>query len=98
MCSGTTKTVTGIPSYLKAICSLFSRNAGIHARFKSEMTKARTSAPIDNKPYTITHFIEGQPIEKPDYTHQQQLIQKAAELQLLTQRFSLTVYTPSLEL
>ncbi len=41
----------------------------------------------DNKPYTITHFIEGQPIEKPDYTHQQQLIQKAAELQILTQNF-----------
>jgi Ser/Thr protein kinase RdoA (MazF antagonist) len=40
-----------------------------------------------HKPYAIFEFVEGKPIEHPHAHHWQQLIQKAAELQKLTQGF-----------
>ena len=40
-----------------------------------------------NKPYVIFEFLNGQPLEHPSAHHWQQLIQKAAELQKLTQGF-----------
>ncbi len=40
-----------------------------------------------NKPYVISEFLNGQPLEQPNAHHWQQLIQKAAELQKLTQGF-----------
>ncbi|MCD6284626.1 MAG: homoserine kinase [Anaerolineae bacterium] len=40
-----------------------------------------------HKPYVIFEFAEGQPIEHPSAYHWQQLVQKAAELQRLTQDF-----------
>ena len=46
-----------------------------------------------NKPYVIFGFVEGQPIENPSAHHWQQLVQKAAELQKLTQGFR-SQYTP----
>ncbi len=46
-----------------------------------------------HKPYVIFEFIEGQPIEHPTAHHWQQLVQKAAELQRLTQDFR-SRYTP----
>lgn len=46
-----------------------------------------------NKPYVILEFLEGQPEEHPGDPHQQQLIQKAAELQKLSGGFH-SAYTP----
>lgn len=46
-----------------------------------------------NKPYVIFEFLEGQPIEHPSAHHWQQLVQKAAELQKLTQDYR-SRYTP----
>jgi homoserine kinase type II len=46
-----------------------------------------------HKPYVIFEFIEGQPIEHPSAHHWQQLVQKAAELQRLTEGFR-SLYTP----
>jgi Ser/Thr protein kinase RdoA (MazF antagonist) len=46
-----------------------------------------------NKPYVIFDFVDGQPIENPSAHHWQQLVQKAAELQKLTQDFR-SQYTP----
>ena len=40
-----------------------------------------------NKPYVIYELVEGQSIEHPSFHHWQQLVQKAAELQVLTQDF-----------
>ena len=40
-----------------------------------------------NKPYLISEYLNGQPQEQPNAHHWQQLIQKAAELQKLTQGF-----------
>jgi len=39
------------------------------------------------KPYLLMHFINGQHIEDPQDHHKQQLIQKVAELQVMTQAF-----------
>ena len=39
------------------------------------------------KPYMLFEFIEGRHLDKPTETHRQQLIQKVAELQILTQDF-----------
>ncbi len=46
-----------------------------------------------HKPYVIFEFLAGQPIENPSDHHWQQLIQKAAELQRLTQDYR-SPYTP----
>jgi homoserine kinase type II len=46
-----------------------------------------------NKPYAIFEFIEGHTVEKPGPRHRAQLIQKAAELQLITRDFH-SRYTP----
>lgn len=46
-----------------------------------------------HKPYAIFEFIEGKPVEQPQTHHWQQLIQKAAELQNVTQGFG-SQYTP----
>ena len=46
-----------------------------------------------NKPYVLFEFLEGQPIEHPSAHHWQQLVQKAAELQRLTQDYR-SRYTP----
>ena len=46
-----------------------------------------------NKPYVIYELVEGQSIEHPSFHHWQQLVQKAAELQVLTQDFH-SQYTP----
>ena len=40
-----------------------------------------------NKPYVLFEFVEGEPIEHPSVHHWQQLVQKAAELQKVTQDF-----------
>ena len=40
-----------------------------------------------NKPYVIFEFLDGQPLEHPGAHHWQQLVQKAAELQKLTQGY-----------
>jgi homoserine kinase type II len=40
-----------------------------------------------HKPYVLFHFLEGQPIEHPSLRHWRQLVQKAAELQKLTQNY-----------
>jgi homoserine kinase type II len=40
-----------------------------------------------HKPYVLFEFIEGHPIDHPNDQHQQQLIQKAAELQNLTRHY-----------
>ncbi|MCP4427529.1 MAG: phosphotransferase, partial [Chloroflexi bacterium] len=40
-----------------------------------------------NKPFVIFEFLEGNPIEQPNRYHWRQLIQKAAELQKLTQNY-----------
>lgn len=45
------------------------------------------------KPCVVFEFIEGRPVEHPGAFHQQQLIQKAAELQRLTEGFC-SAYTP----
>jgi Ser/Thr protein kinase RdoA (MazF antagonist) len=45
-----------------------------------------------DKPYAIYEFIEGKHIEDPSVYHLQQVIQKAAELQILTRDFH-SVYT-----
>lgn len=46
-----------------------------------------------NKPYVIFEFLKGQHIEHPSAHHWQQLVQKAAELQKLTQDYR-SRYTP----
>jgi homoserine kinase len=46
-----------------------------------------------HKPYIIFNFLEGQPVEQPQAHHWRQLIQKAAELQKLSQDFY-SPYTP----
>jgi homoserine kinase type II len=46
-----------------------------------------------NKPYVVFEFIAGRHIEHPSDHHKQQLIQKAAELQMLTADFR-SSYTP----
>lgn len=45
------------------------------------------------KPYVIFEFVEGQHIEHPNSHHRQQLVQRAAELQKLTEGFR-SPYTP----
>jgi len=40
-----------------------------------------------HRPYVLFEFVEGQPIEHPSAHHWQQLVQKAAELQRLTEDF-----------
>ena len=40
-----------------------------------------------NKPFMLIEFLAGQPVEHPQETHRQQLIQKAAELQNLTRKY-----------
>lgn len=45
------------------------------------------------KPYVLFEFLSGEHIEHPDTRHWQQLIQKAAELQQLTQEYD-SSYTP----
>ncbi len=46
-----------------------------------------------NQPYVLFEFVEGRHIEHPRAAHKQQLIQKAAELQMLTTDFR-SPYTP----
>jgi homoserine kinase type II len=46
-----------------------------------------------DKPYVISEFVEGEPIEHPASHHWQQLVQKAAELQTATVDFH-SPYTP----
>jgi homoserine kinase type II len=48
---------------------------------------------VGHKPYVLFEFLEGEPIEQPSAHHWQQLIQKAAELQTLTQGYR-SPYTP----
>jgi homoserine kinase type II len=45
-----------------------------------------------NKPYVLFEFVDGQAIEHPSLYHWQQLVQKAAVLQKLTQNYS-SAYT-----
>ena len=45
------------------------------------------------KPYLILNYIEGRPVEQPNAHHWQQVVQKAAELQLVTRDFR-SQYTP----
>jgi Ser/Thr protein kinase RdoA (MazF antagonist) len=45
------------------------------------------------KPYMLFTYLDGEPIEHPQTYHWQQLIQKAAELHQLTQRYT-SPYTP----
>jgi len=40
-----------------------------------------------NKPFMLFEFVEGDPVDQPTEVHKQQLIQKVAELQLLTMDF-----------
>ena len=46
-----------------------------------------------DKPFMVLEFLAGRPIKRPDAHHKRQLIQKAAELQILTQDFR-SRYTP----
>ncbi len=50
-------------------------------------TQGRYVGDYRHKPYIIFEFLEGQPIEDPSAYHWQQLIQKAAELQTVTQGY-----------
>jgi Ser/Thr protein kinase RdoA (MazF antagonist) len=50
-------------------------------------TEGRYVGTYRHKPYIIFEFLEGQPIEDPRAYHWQQLIQKAAELQTVTQEY-----------
>ena len=49
--------------------------------------KNETVSTYQGKPYVIMAFIEGKTIENPNTYHQQQLIQKVAELHLLTHKY-----------
>ncbi|MDF1514548.1 MAG: homoserine kinase [Anaerolineae bacterium] len=47
----------------------------------------------NDKPYILFDFIEGSPVEHPTWQQREQLIHKAAELQLITSDFQ-SIYTP----